>query len=502
MLPLGTSYYGANDMAGNVWEWVEDWHGPNYYRNSPASNPKGPIQGDGKVLRGGSWANTKEFLRSAHRMKFDPATRDPTFGFRCASSPSKGSHNLAEQGKIVGQLDSPTPGELPKKITGNDGAPMVLVPAGEFTMGAREDDKLAQADERPAHTVYLDSFYIDQFEVTTTLYGKFFQEKKRDPPRYWSKTVLKKHGNKPVVGVTWKDSNVYCEWAGKRLPTEEEWEKAARGTDQRLYPWGNEAPNEKLANFNNCCDFKDYGVLRDVGSFEGGKSPFGAYDMGGNVWEWVGDWYEEKLYQRRVNLKAPFQNPRGPEKKEFRVLRGGSWSSGDGDTRSTNRYWNYPTYGNFYYGFRCAGDAKNLASFNLETQQPPLSQKEPLKIPDKEPVRKENVKAAVKSPENAQYFVAVYSYKVDVDKVSKVRKYFKDQGYTLRTGWRLQTRPIWLASESTVFYYDKKSKVKAAFIAEALKQEVHTTFAVKRGAGLGVIKGQEKRTFYVHYLDN
>ena len=170
---------------------------------------------------------------------------------------------------------------LPTKITGKDGAVMVLVPAGEFTMGAREDDKLAQADERPTHTVYVDSFYIDQFEVTTTLYAKFFQEKKRDPPRYWTETVLQQHSNKPVVGVTWDDANAYCEWAAKRLPTEEEWEKAARGTDQRLYPWGNEGPNEKLANFNNCCDFKDYGVLKDVGSFEGGKSPFGAYDMGG-----------------------------------------------------------------------------------------------------------------------------------------------------------------------------------------------------------------------------
>ena len=120
---------------------------------------------------------------------------------------------------------------LPSEKTGKDGALMVLVPAGEFMMGSREDDKSARLGDRPAHPVYLDAFYIDQYEITTARYAKFFQEMKRAAPEYWSEQVLKRHGSKPVVGVDWNDATTYCSWAGKRLPTEAEWEKAARGTD-------------------------------------------------------------------------------------------------------------------------------------------------------------------------------------------------------------------------------------------------------------------------------
>ena len=123
-----------------------------------------------------------------------------------------------------------------QEIIGKDGAPMVLVPAGEFTMGSRQDDKMAEKDERPAHQVYLDAYFIDQYEVTTSRYAKFFQETKRPAPVFWHEQVLNQHGRKPVVWVNWHDAQGYCAWAGKRLPTEAEWEKAARGTDQRLYP--------------------------------------------------------------------------------------------------------------------------------------------------------------------------------------------------------------------------------------------------------------------------
>jgi formylglycine-generating enzyme required for sulfatase activity len=139
--------------------------------------------------------------------------------------------------------------QLPREITGKDGAPMVLILAGEFTMGS---DKLAQDDERPAHSVYLDAYYLDQYEMTTARYARFFQQTNRNTPTYWSEQIIQKHGNKPVVGVDWNDATAYCSWAGRRLPTEAEWEKAARGTDQRLYPWGNAAPSEQRANFNHC----------------------------------------------------------------------------------------------------------------------------------------------------------------------------------------------------------------------------------------------------------
>ena len=258
----------------------------------------------------------------------------------------------------------------PAIITGKDGVPMVLVPAGAFTMGISEAaiDQWLQAhpqDKRewfdpevPQHPVYLDAFYLDQYEVTTSRYAAFMEATKRDPPRHWPATVLKQHAKKPVVGVAWEDANAYCVWAGKRLPTEAEWEKAARGTDGRLYPWGNEAPTKALANFDNCCDFQDYGALRDVGSYEHGKSPYGAYDMAGNAWEWVADWYDETRYQQRAMGNEPVRNPQGPDKGEFRVLRGGSWDDSDPRVlRSSLRFRVHPSNRSDGLGFRCAQGA-------------------------------------------------------------------------------------------------------------------------------------------------
>jgi len=241
--------------------------------------------------------------------------------------------------------------QRPRQITGKDGAPMVLIPAGEFIIGSRDDDKSADNDERPAHSVYLDGFYIDQYEVTTSRYAEFFQETNRPAPAFWSEQVLKQHGRKPVVGVHWNDAAAYCSWAGKRLPTEAEWEKAARGTDQRLYPWGNTVPNQQLANYNRGFEFKNYEVLTDVGSFEGGKSPYGAYDMAGNVWEWTADWYDESYYRT-----SPERNPKGPSSGEYRVFRGGSWGIASGNVRSADRDRNTPTIRSVNIGFRCARD--------------------------------------------------------------------------------------------------------------------------------------------------
>ncbi|MBX3329909.1 MAG: SUMF1/EgtB/PvdO family nonheme iron enzyme [Nitrospira sp.] len=243
---------------------------------------------------------------------------------------------------------------LPKKITGKDGAPMVLVPAGEFTMGSREDDRSTWENEWPAHQVYLDAFYIDQYEVTTSRYAEFLREVKRAAPWLWSEQVLKQHGRKPVVYVDWDDATAYCAWAGKRLPTEAEWEKAARGTDQRPYPWGNAAANELRANVYRCCDFKDYGALTDVGSFEQGKSPYGAYDMAGNVSEWVKDWYDDAYYR-----KSPARNPIGMTGGLYRVSRGGSWSDEPVHVRSAYRKNNRPDSRVPSLGFRCAQDVSN-----------------------------------------------------------------------------------------------------------------------------------------------
>ena len=222
---------------------------------------------------------------------------------------------------------------------------MVLVPGGEFTMGSPAGD----ADEQPAHRVLVDSFFMDKYEVTVRQYGVFPQEAGGDRPSEWKTMNKTANQNRPVMGVDWADAARYCKWAGKRLPTEAEWEKAARGTDGRLYPWGNDPPTPLHANFGKTGS-NDHGSLAPVGTLEHGKSPYGIYDMAGNVWEWVSDWYDDAYYKN-----SPPQNPAGPPMGGFKVIRGGSWASGPRNLRSADRYWDPPSFRSLYFpGFRCA----------------------------------------------------------------------------------------------------------------------------------------------------
>jgi formylglycine-generating enzyme required for sulfatase activity len=218
------------------------------------------------------------------------------------------------------------------------------VPAGEFTMGSPTGDP----DERPPHQVYLDSFLIDIYEVTVGQYAAFLQETGNHPPSDWKAMNQFSHQKHPVSNVDWADAAAYCKWAGKRLPTEAEWEKAARGTDGRLYPWGNEPPTPRHANYEQAGS-NSHGALAPVGSFEAGKSPYGLYDMAGNAWEWVSDWYDHGYYQT-----SPPKNPEGPPTGGFKVIRGGSWNNSSRVLRSSDRYWDPPTFRSQYFpGFRC-----------------------------------------------------------------------------------------------------------------------------------------------------
>jgi formylglycine-generating enzyme required for sulfatase activity len=212
---------------------------------------------------------------------------------------------------------------------------MVFVPAGEFLMGSAEADSDADEDEKPQRRVYLDAYWIDKYEVTNEQYGKFLawimqskdyskchpdEPANRDhTPGCWTSANL--NGPKqPVEGVDWWDAYAYAAWAGKRLPTEAEWEKAARGTGGWKYPWGNEWDGSK-------CNTSDGGpgVTTPVGSYRGNVSPYGCHDMAGNVWEWCADWYDEGYYGT-----GPVRNPTGPESGSVRVLRGGSWLRTEG----------------------------------------------------------------------------------------------------------------------------------------------------------------------------
>jgi formylglycine-generating enzyme required for sulfatase activity len=225
--------------------------------------------------------------------------------------------------------------------------PMVDVPGGVFSMGF--DGTQALEDERPLHRVWLDVFAVDLYEVSTAQYALFLEATNRLAPWQWQTVDLAQHGDRPVIGVDWADADAYCRWKGKRLPTEAQWEKAARGTDGRLHPWGNQVPTNTLANFALGARFSYGQVLMPVHSYEQGRSPYGLYQMAGNVWEWVQDWYSANYYEM-----SPERNPQGPEQGQFKVLRGGSWSDLPKYLLTYGRFKLPPETRNSYTGFRCA----------------------------------------------------------------------------------------------------------------------------------------------------
>jgi formylglycine-generating enzyme required for sulfatase activity len=279
-----------------------------------------------------------------------------------------------------------------------DGMVMVYIPGGQFMMGSSEEDPDAEKDEKPQHEVRLDAFWIDQTEITNGMFARFVDETgyrtmaEIHPPKpvcvtplipvynEAKKTVISKKGepickqpenwkmpggetfdveanrNLPVVRISWSDALAYCEWAGRTLPTEAQWEKAARGADGRLYPWGNDLPDESLANFYRPIIINPLGIGRffdsiaPVGIFVDGVSAFGVFDMAGNVSEWVNDWYSPEYYK-----SSPSENPSGPQEGAHRVFKGGSFATTSAeDLRSANRFYSVPNDSSNDRGFRCA----------------------------------------------------------------------------------------------------------------------------------------------------
>lgn len=234
-------------------------------------------------------------------------------------------------------------GQIDTTIIGQDGAPMVLIPAGEFQMGDHLNE--GSGNEFPVHTVYLDAFYMDIYAVTNAQYQIFMDATGRSAPDYWSDLNYNAPDH-PVVGVSWHDAVAYAAWAGKRLPTEAEWEKAGRGglTGKR-YPWGDEiSSNDANSVGTDGEDVWDY--TSPVGSFA--PNGYGLYDMAGNVWEWCSNWYSGSFY-----ANSPQNNPLGAALSLYRILRGGPWGNSLNSLRVADRYGIQPSLSNSYAGFRC-----------------------------------------------------------------------------------------------------------------------------------------------------
>lgn len=231
-------------------------------------------------------------------------------------------------------------------LSEKDWMTLLYVPGGPFQMGSDRSSK----NSYPLHTIYLESFWIDQTEVTNAMYTKCVTDGACQAPQdvnshnrlnYFTD---ERYADYPVLFVPWNEASAYCRWAGRELPTEAQWEKAARGTDSRLYPWGDQAPSKELLNFDT-----PLGDTKKVGVYPAGASPYGALDMAGNAWEWVADWYEERYYQT-----SPEENPTGPQYGYERVERGGSWGDDMSQIRTFVRRGRSPIEVSNALSFRCA----------------------------------------------------------------------------------------------------------------------------------------------------
>jgi formylglycine-generating enzyme required for sulfatase activity len=437
--PKGKCFYGCYDMAGNAYEWCSDWYMTNYYKLSNAKkNPEGPSEEEAeefdfsgkkmkaRVFRGGSWSHNSGVCRTGARShpRYSPSSRYGGFRVVVAAREAGGSVSPVQTGaapgpaapsvaeskmarfapppSAVGAFDNAyvttaaTGEKIPhplskktyaieyqgQKIEVPEG--MVYVPAGTFTMGEGESE----------HRVYLDAYFIGKYEVTNAEWKVFVDLAGFEhlPPHWKDGKIPAGKENHPVVSVSWEDAQKYCEFVSRltkrdvRLPTEAQWEKAARGPEDYKYPWGNQWDKNLCNNGWLLAQFgfrlydegedwdKKYkqwsdsergkemialgGNTMPVGSFPKGRCFYGCYDIAGNVYEWCGDWFKTDYYR----LKDARKNPQGPseeqaeecdftgKKMKARVLRGGSWHDGSGPCRTVNRVRYYPSYR--VYGFR------------------------------------------------------------------------------------------------------------------------------------------------------
>lgn len=355
----GVSPNGCYDMAGNVWEWTSS----NYlaYPNSPHEDE---FYGNERwVIRGGSWDDPHNYSMAVIRAKVTPVSSDELTGFRCVMDAGSAVVVSAPAIETPRKRRPPKrrrpPSRKRRKKPGRSSASSVLlpgasilIPAGEFQMGLNDSDLTPIVDDlggtekyhfnaTPKHTVNLPDFYMDNTEVTNEEYKKFMDAAGHNPPEEgWDGgNFPKKAARKPVVYVNLEDAKAFCKWKGKRLPSEEEWEKAARGADGRLFPWG-----KRFGRKSAITNKARKNAPEDVGRAKG-ESPYGCKDMAGNVWEWTTSYY------------LPYEGNAHEDEfygKERNVIRGGSFLDFPYDALTTVRSKFTPVTTDENLGFRCA----------------------------------------------------------------------------------------------------------------------------------------------------
>ena len=368
----GISPYGLHNMAGNVSEWVFDSYSPDYLTSKPNYSYY-------RIFRGGSFRNNNNFVQTFSRQSINLENSNDTIGFRCVSVIVETTYSTISK---ISPSSTLTPTTLisatrtPKQTSTQevkidfeitnpiDGMEMVYVPGGNFWMGC--DERLlrryalaCKIDELPLHLVMLDSFYIDKYEVTNQQYSLCVDagncilpenSSSRTRSEYFGSVEYLNH---PVIYVDWYMANDYCLWAGRRLPTEAEWEKAAGGIQSRIYPWGTYSPDCSVSNFGLC-----EGDTTIVGNYSSYVSPFGLFDMGGNVAEWVLDWFDPYFYKTSFS-----NNPEGPSDGKFKVVRGGSFENYS--VRKSARIGSIePNHASRSIGFRCVISFDQVAGSN------------------------------------------------------------------------------------------------------------------------------------------